>query len=156
MKIGAGDDKNDKDDKPNDEKEHTDDMGDGINETKDDKNDKFNEEQDEKYPDVPSPVYIEEGYKKDYNVTTPDSTDRGVYEEKDEDNETNDYEIEAESSVLHPPVDVEECVGKAINDKNDRIDEDTSEGDNSDSVIPTVNDAVNLAMTDRKSEVNTT
>ena len=42
--IGAGDDKNDKDDELNDEKEHTYDMGDGVNETKDDKNDKFIEE----------------------------------------------------------------------------------------------------------------
>ena len=37
MKIGAGDDKNDKDDKIYDDKEHTDDMGEGVNETKDDK-----------------------------------------------------------------------------------------------------------------------
>ena len=35
---------------------------------------------------------------------------------------------------------MEECEGKRINNKNDRIDEETSEGDNSDSVIPTVND----------------
>ena len=65
-------------------------MGDSVNETKDDKNDKFNEEQDEKYPDVPSPVYMEEGDEKDDNVTTPDIMDRCADEEKDEDNETND------------------------------------------------------------------
>ena len=47
MKIGAGDDKNDKENKINGEKEHTDDMGDGVNETRDNKNDKFIEEQDE-------------------------------------------------------------------------------------------------------------
>ena len=63
MKIGAGDDKKDKDDELNDEKEHTDDMGDGVNETKDDKNDKFIEEENENYPDVPSTGYIEEGFK---------------------------------------------------------------------------------------------
>ena len=45
MKIGACDDKNDKDDKIYDEKQYTDDMGEGVNEIKDDKNDKFHEEQ---------------------------------------------------------------------------------------------------------------
>ena len=33
---------------------------------------------------------------------------------------------------------MEEFVGKKIDDKNDRIDEETSEGENIDSVIPTV------------------
>ena len=36
---------------------------------------------------------------------------------------------------------MKECVGKKIDDKNDRIDEERSEGGNSDYVIPTVNDA---------------
>ena len=67
-------------------KEHTDDMGDGVNETKDDKNDKFIEEEDENYPDVPSHGYIGEGFEKYDNVTTPDSMDRGIAEEKDEEN----------------------------------------------------------------------
>ena len=73
--------------------------------------------------------------------------DRGAAEEKDEDNETNDYEIETESPVLTPPVDMEECEGKKTNNQNDRIDEETSEGENSDSVIPTVNDAEGTSLT---------
>ena len=36
---------------------------------------------------------------------------------------------------------MKECVGKKIDDKNDRIDEERSEGVNSDYVIQTVNDA---------------
>ena len=40
-----------------------------------------------------------------------------------------------------------ECVGKKINNKNDILDEETSEVDNSDSVLPTVSDAERTAMT---------
>ena len=72
-------------------------MGDGVNETKDDKNDKFIEEEDENYPDVPSPGYIEEGDEKYDNVTTPDSMDRGIAEEKYEENETKDDERETKT-----------------------------------------------------------
>ena len=72
---------------------------------------------------------------------------RGAAEEKDEDNETNDDEIETESPVLTPPVDMEECEGKKTNNENDRIDEETSEGENSDYVIPTVNDAEGIYLT---------
>ena len=36
---------------------------------------------------------------------------------------------------------MEEFVGKKIDDKNDRIYEETSEGENTDSVIPTVNNS---------------
>ena len=122
-------------------------MGDGVNETKDDKNDKFIEEEYENYPDVPSPVYIKEGDEKDDNVTTPDSMDRGVAEEKDEENETKYDERETENLVHTPLVDMEECEGKKINNKNDRLDEEPSEGDNSDSVIPTVNDAEGTSLT---------
>ena len=43
---------------------HPDDMDQGVITTKDDKNDKFHEEKDEKYPDVPSPVDMEEGDEK--------------------------------------------------------------------------------------------
>ena len=42
---------------------------------------------------------------------------------------------------------MEECVGKKTNNKNDIIDEETSEGENSDSVIPTVNDAEGTSLT---------
>ena len=42
---------------------------------------------------------------------------------------------------------MEECVGKKTNNKNDRIDEETSEGENSDSVIPAVNDAEGTSLT---------
>ena len=42
---------------------------------------------------------------------------------------------------------MEECVGKKTNNKNDRIDEETSKGKNSDSVIPTVNDAEGTSLT---------
>ena len=54
--------------------------------------------------------------------------DREAAEEKDDDYGTNDYEKEAECPVLTPPVDMEEGVGKK-NDKNDRIYEETSEGE---------------------------
>ena len=42
---------------------------------------------------------------------------------------------------------MEECVRKIIDVKNDRIDEETSEGENSDYVIPTVNDAEGTDLT---------
>ena len=42
---------------------------------------------------------------------------------------------------------MEECVGKKLNNKNDRLDEETSEVDNSDSVLPTLNDAERTSMT---------
>ena len=51
----------------------------------------------------------------------------------------NDAEKEAECPVLTPPVDMEEGVGKK-NDKNDRIDKETSEGERTDFVRTTVND----------------
>ena len=43
---------------------HPDDMEEGVSETKDDKNENVYEEQYEKYPDVPSPVDMEEGDEK--------------------------------------------------------------------------------------------
>ena len=42
---------------------------------------------------------------------------------------------------------MEEGVGKKIDDKNDRIDKETSEGENTDSVITTVNDAEGTDLT---------
>ena len=36
---------------------------------------------------------------------------------------------------------------KKTNNNNDRIDEETSEGENSDSVVPTVNDAEVISLT---------
>ena len=42
---------------------------------------------------------------------------------------------------------MEEGVGKNIDDENDRIDEETSEGENTDSVITTVNDAEGTDLT---------
>ena len=81
------------------------------------------------------------------DVTTPDSMARGAAEEKDEDDEINYDEKEAECPVLTPPVYMEECVGKKIDDKNDIIDENTSEGENTDYVIPTVNDAEGTDLT---------
>ena len=81
------------------------------------------------------------------NVTTPDSMDRGIAEEKYKENETKDDEIETKNPVHTPPVDMEECVGKKINNKNDRLDEETSKVDNSDSVIPKVNDAERTSIT---------
>ena len=51
-----------------------------------------------------------------------------------------DDEKEAECPVLTPPVDMEEGVGKNKIDKNYRIDEETSEGEKTDSVSTTVND----------------
>ena len=42
---------------------------------------------------------------------------------------------------------MEECVGKKIDDNNDIIDEETSDSENSDSVIPTVNDAEGTPLT---------
>ena len=56
---------------------HPDDMGGGVSEKKDEKNDKCYEEQDEKYPDVPSPVYMEEGGEKDDNTERLDEKKRG-------------------------------------------------------------------------------
>ena len=37
--------------------------------------------------------------------------ERGVVEEKDEENETKDDEIEIENPVHTPPIDMEECLG---------------------------------------------
>ena len=42
---------------------------------------------------------------------------------------------------------MEECVGNKLNNKNDRLDEETSEVDYSDSLLPTVNDAERTSMT---------
>ena len=42
---------------------------------------------------------------------------------------------------------MEEYEGKKTNNKNDRIYEETSEGENSYSVIPTVNDAGGISLT---------
>ena len=42
---------------------------------------------------------------------------------------------------------MEEVVGKKIDGKNDRIDEEPSEGENTDSVIYTVNDAEGTDLT---------
>ena len=50
-------------------------------------------------------------------------------------------------SLLTPPVDMDEYEGKKTYNKNDRINEETSEGENSDSVVPTVNDAEGISLT---------
>ena len=75
------------------------------------------------------------------------SVDIGAAEEKDEDNERTDDEMETENPVLTPPVDMEEYEGKKTYNKNDRIDEETSEGENPDSVVPTVNYAEGISLT---------
>ena len=42
---------------------------------------------------------------------------------------------------------MEEYEGKKTHNKNDSIDEETSEGENPDSVVPTVNDAEGISLT---------
>ena len=66
---------------------------------------------------------------------------------KDDIDEKNDYEKEVECPVLTPPVDMEEFVGKKIDENNDIIDEGKSEGEKTDSVITTVNDAEGTYLT---------
>ena len=73
--------------------------------------------------------------------------DRCAAKEQDEDNEITDDEMETEIPVLTPPVDMEEYEGKKTYNKNDRIDEETSEGENPDSVVKTVNDAEGISLT---------
>ena len=95
----------------------------------DDNNDKFDEEQDERYHDVPSPVYMEEGDEQDDNTEKLD--------------EIKESKV---PGIIHT-IDMEECVGKKTSNKNDRMDEETSEDENSDSVIPTVNDTEGKSLT---------
>ena len=72
--------------------------------------------------------------------------DRGAAEQKYDDDEKNDAEKKAECPVLAPPVDMEKGIGLK-NDKNDIIDEETSEGEKTDSVITTVNDTEGTDLT---------
>ena len=55
--------------------------------------------------------------------------------------------MEKKIPVLTPPVDMEEYEGKKKYNNNDRIYEETSEGENPDSVVPTVNDAGGISLT---------
>ena len=79
------------------------------------------------------------GKRKDYK------NDR-IAEEKDYNNEKNDDEKEAQCPVITLPVDMEEGVGLKY-DNNDRIDEETSEGEKTDSVRTTVSDAEGTYLT---------
>ena len=70
-----------------------------------------------------------------------------ITEEKDDSDERNYDKKEAECPVSTPSVDMEEGVGKKNVDKNDRIDEETSESEKKDSISTIVNDAEGTDLT---------